>query len=362
MVFYHIENQLLVSKFTLSDFIITPLSDIDSAPYQQIIDTKTKPLGALGQLEKIALQLCKIQQTEKPFLQNPTIVIFAADHGVARCGVSAYPQDVTWQMVLNFIQGGAAINAFCKQNKIQLKVVDAGVAHDFKGISHSDFIDMKQGMGTQPFHLEKAISLEKVNKSLEVGADLVKNVAESNCNIIGFGEMGIGNTSSAALIMSIVTSIPLEECTGRGTGINDENLIKKLAILQTAYDLHIENCDTALSILECVGGYEIAMMVGAFLQAATSKMTIMVDGFIATSAFLLAHKINPNVKDYAIFCHQSDEAGHKKMLQSLDAQPLLSLGMRLGEGTGAAVAYPIIQSAAQFMQEMASFQSANVSQ
>jgi nicotinate-nucleotide--dimethylbenzimidazole phosphoribosyltransferase len=362
LVFYRIENQLFVSNFSLSNFKITPLSTTESANYQRVIDFKTKPLGALGQLEKIALQLCKIQQTEKPFLQNPNIIVFAADHGVARYGVSAYPQDVTWQMVLNFLQGGAAINAFCEQNEIHLTVVDAGVAHDFGEISHPDFIAAKQAMGTQPFHLEKAISLEKILNSLEKGANLVKEIAEKNCNIIGFGEMGIGNTSSAALIMSIVTGIPLVDCVGRGTGIDNDGLAKKINILQAAYDLHIENCDSVLDILQCVGGFEIAMMVGAFLQAAASKMTIMVDGFIATSAFLLAHKVNPTVKEYAIFCHQSDEAGHAKMLQFLDVQAIMKLDMRLGEATGAAVAYPIIKSAAKFMQNMASFESANVSQ
>ncbi len=351
-----------MSNFSLSDFKITPLSTIESAHYQHVIDFKTKPLGALGQLEKIALQLCKIQQTEKPFLKNPNIIVFAADHGVARYGVSAYPQDVTWQMVFNFLQGGAAINAFCEQNDIQLTVVDAGVAHDFGEITHQGFIAAKQAMGTQPFHLEKAMSLEKALNSLEKGSDLVKKIAQKDCNIIGFGEMGIGNTSSAALIMAIVTGIPLADCVGRGTGVNDEGLAKKLVILETAYNLHIENCDNVLDILQSVGGFEIAMMVGAFLQAAESKMIIMVDGFIATAAFLLAYKANPTVKEYAIFCHQSDEAGHQKMLQFLDVEAIMKLNMRLGEATGAAVAYPIIKSAAKFMQNMASFESANVSQ
>ena len=330
---------------------------------QHLIDNKTKPLGALGRLEEIALQAGLIQRTLTPEIKHPHIVVFAGDHGIAATGsVNPYPQAVTAQMVLNFLAGGAAINVFCRQHELGLSVVDAGVNFDFdpatKLISH------KIGYGTRNYLEGSAMTTDELSKALEAGRSVVRDLAAGGCNCIGFGEMGIGNTSSASLIMSYITGIPVEECAGRGTGASDEQLEKKREVLRQTFRLHLPaiaaNPD-AMTILEHVGGFEIAMMTGAFLQAAEARMIILVDGFIATSALLLARLIDGNVQTFCIFSHTSGESGHARMLEYLDAEPLLNLGMRLGEGTGAAMAYPLVQSAIAFLREMASFDTAGVS-
>ena len=325
------------------------------------IDGKTKPLGALGYLEEIALRVGLIQGTLTPVLKNPHIAIFAGDHGIAREGVSAYPQEVTYQMVMNFLNGGAAINVFCRQQGIVVKVVDAGVNFDFSldlGLIHA-----KMSKGTQSFLTEKAMTRRQCEDALAKGAAIVEDIFRQGCNVIGFGEMGIGNTSSASVLMSRLCRIPVEECVGRGTGLNAGQLQHKIAILKRAIALHRENTKTedVLDALSTFGGFEIVMMCGAMLQAAELKMILLVDGFIATTAFLAAYHVCPAVKDYAFFCHQSDEHGHTRVLQFLEVRPILNLSMRLGEGTGAAVAYPILMSAVNFLNEMASFESAGVS-
>ena len=324
---------------------------------QHKINFKTKPLGALGMLEKLALQIGTVQNTLSPELKNPTIVVFAADHGIAKSGVSAYPQEVTFQMVMNFLQGGAAINAFCEQNKINLKVVDAGVNFDFE--KNPNLIDAKIAHGTNNFLTEKAMTETQLQQCFERGAAIVADIASTGCNVIGFGEMGIGNTSSATMLLHYIADLPLKKCVGRGTGLNDEQLVKKLEILKTAKKTHGQLTNIN-DILCTFGGFEIAQMCGAMLAAHEHKMIIMVDGFIATSAFLAASTMNPNIKDNAIFCHQSEEFAHKKMLKLLKAEPILKLKMRLGEGTGCAIAYPIIESAVTFLNKMASFESAGV--
>jgi nicotinate-nucleotide--dimethylbenzimidazole phosphoribosyltransferase len=327
---------------------------------QHKIDFKTKPIGALGELEAIAKKICLIQNTLSPRLIAPHIVVFAGDHGIALEGVSAYPQDVTWQMVYNFIQGGAAINVFCKQNDISLQVVDCGVNYTFP--DNASIMHKKVGMGTKSFLREPAMTADKCQKALKNGLDIVNAIHnDSGCNIIGFGEMGIGNTSSAAMIMHFITSKSMEECAGRGTGLDDEKLKLKIDILKRALISRHLTFQTPESLLENFGGFEIATMVGAMMQAKALNMTIMVDGFIATAAFLVAHKMDASILNQAIFCHQSNESGHKYMLEYLGVKPILNLGMRLGEGTGCAVAYPIIKSAVAFMNEMASFESAGVS-
>jgi nicotinate-nucleotide--dimethylbenzimidazole phosphoribosyltransferase len=330
------------------------------AEIQHKIDFKTKPTGALGELEAIARKICLMQSTLSPTLIAPHIVVFAGDHGIAKEGVSAYPQDVTWQMVYNFIQGGAAINVFCKQNDISLQVVDCGVNYTFP--NNANIIHKKIGMGTKSFLHEPAMTSDECHIALKNGLDIVNAIqADSRCNIIGFGEMGIGNTSSAAMIMHFITSKSMEECAGRGTGLDDEKLKLKIDILKQALISRHLTFQTPESLLENFGGFEIATMVGAMMQAKTLNMTIMVDGFIATAAFLVAHMMDASILNNAIFCHQSNESGHKYMLEYLGVKPILNLGMRLGEGTGCAVAYPIINSAVAFMNEMASFESAGVS-
>ena len=329
-----------------------------SGEIQHKIDFKTKPTGALGMLEKLALQIALIQQNLSPTLLNPHLVIFAADHGLAREGISKYPPEVTYQMVLNFVAGGAAINVFSKQHGFNLQVVDAGVMGDFPPIL--PIIHHKVGHGTKSSLHESAMSLLEVEKCIELGAKVVQDIFEKNCNVIGFGEMGIGNTSSASLLMSKICNIPLLDCVGRGTGVDDKGLKHKISILANVLNKYQEE-ESTLQTLANLGGFEIAQMVGAMLQAAQNQMIILIDGFIATSAFLVAHVLEPNVLDYAIFCHQSDESGHKQMLKYLNVEAILKLNLRLGEGTGCALAYPIIQAAVNFLNKMASFESAGVS-
>lgn len=334
---------------------------------QQIIDQKTKPLGALGQLEAIALQVGLIQNTTTPVISKPHIVVFAADHGIAATGlVNPYPQAVTAQMVRNFLGGGAAINVFCRQHAIGLSVVDAGVAYEWEDALQQDtrFIQNKIAAGTANYLEGPAMTAEQCAVALQKGREVVEQLSDAGCNTIGFGEMGIGNTSSAALIMSSLLQLPVSECVGRGTGANDAQLQTKISTLEKAAQLHhIANLPhQPMQLLQAIGGFEIAMMTGAYLEACAQGMVIVVDGFITTAALLLAKTINPAVIGNCIFAHCSGEKGHQKMLDYLDAKPLLHLGMRLGEGTGAALAIPLVQSAVLFLTEMASFASAGVSE
>ena len=341
-------NELKQSKIELQQTI------------QHKIDFKTKPLGALGRLEEIALQICLIQQTDKPELINPHILVFASDHGIANEGVSAYPQDVTWQMVYNFLSGGAAINVFTKQHNIAVKVIDAGVNKDFDSIPN--LISAKVDYGTKSFLHGKAMTelqLEECRKQAKLIVNEVIQTTKSN--IIGFGEMGIGNTSSASLIMNCITGINLKDCIGKGTGLDDEQLAKKYEILNKALVNNKLDIQLPYDVLQTFGGFEIVMITEAMLEAYDKNCVIMVDGFIASAAFLVAHKINPSIIHNAIFCHQSDEKGHKLLLDYLQVKPLVNLNMRLGEGTGCAVAYPIIQSAVIFLNQMANFETAGVS-
>ncbi|MDQ1770293.1 nicotinate-nucleotide--dimethylbenzimidazole phosphoribosyltransferase [Labilibaculum sp. A4] len=325
---------------------------------QSKIDLKTKPIGSLGVLEKLAVKIGCIQNTLSPELKQPTIMVFAADHGIALDGVSPYPQEVTWQMVANFLSGGAAINVFGRQNGIDIRIIDAGVNFDFD--KSSGVINAKVNYGTKSYLNEPAMTAEQFKTAIKRGADLCDKMHREGSNIIGFGEMGIGNTSSAAILLHILAGVDLKECVGRGTGWDDEGLKKKYEILKNAVanyngDNYVEN------ILTHFGGFEIVMIAGAMLKAAELKMVILVDGFIISSALLAASKINSDVLEYCIFTHKSNENGHKHMLQHLKAEPILDLGMRLGEGTGAAVAYPIIESSVNFLNQMASFEDAGVS-
>jgi nicotinate-nucleotide--dimethylbenzimidazole phosphoribosyltransferase len=325
---------------------------------QHKIDFKTKPTGALGQLEDIALQIGLIQETLSPKLVNPHMVVFAADHGIAAEGVSKYPSEVTRQMVLNFAQNGAAINVFCKQNSISLKVVDMGVKG---GSLNNPLISSRRvGEGTKNFLHEPAMTSEQLAQCFKHGREVVEDIAKTGCNIIGFGEMGIGNTSSAAVLMHKFTGISIGYCVGKGTGLDETRVLAKKQILEKAAESHgIEN--DPLSILTTFGGFEIAAITSAILTAAECGMTVLIDGYIATAAFLAAHAIDPKVKEYSVFCHLSDEIGHRGMLDFLEVQPILRLNLRLGEGTGVALVYPIIQAAVAFLNDMASFESAGVS-
>ena len=327
---------------------------------QQRIDRKTKPTGALGQLETLALQIGLIQdRSDALTLTQPTMLVFAADHGVATEGVSAYPPEVTYQMVLNFLSGGAAINVFCRQHSIDLTVVDAGINHDLE--PHPLLISAKMGFGTANLRHHPAMSREVAEACLTKGADVVRSVYERGCNVLGLGEMGIGNTSSAALLTSLLCDLPLEACVGRGTGLDAAGCRHKLSLLQQAQQHHGTPTDP-VDVLATYGGFEIAQMVGAMLQAASQRMIVLVDGFIASAALLVAYRLYPEVLSYAVFCHQSQEIGHGRLLKALGVRPLLYLDLRLGEGTGCALAFPLLQSAINFYNEMASFDEAGVSE
>jgi nicotinate-nucleotide--dimethylbenzimidazole phosphoribosyltransferase len=339
------------------DFVITPLSSTLSAALQTKIDQKTKPLGALGQLEALALQIGLIQGSLTPSLNKPCILIFAGDHGIVESGVSAYPQTVTAQMVVNFLTGGAAISVFARQHLLELLIVDAGVN---AGLArHPRLIDAKIGKGTRNFLTHPAMTTEACTQALQAGAELVLQQHNNGCNCIGLGEMGIGNTSSAAMLMHCLTALPLTQCVGRGTGLNDSQLKNKLNILQQALKQH-DGITEPLDVLTTFGGFETAMMVGAYLKAAELGMLIMVDGFIACSALLVAYKLHPHVLDYCVFSHVSSERGHQALLNQFNARALLNLELRLGEGSGIALAYPLLQSALVFLNEMSTFAEAGV--
>ena len=330
-----------------------------TAALQARIDGKTKPPGSLGRLEALALQLGLIQNTLTPRLSKPHILVCAGDHGAARAGVSAYPQDVTWQMVENFINGGAAINVLARAAGMALTVADAGVNHDFG--ARPGLIDAKVANGTANYLEGPAMSAAQRDAALAHGERIVRALADDGCNVLGFGEMGIGNTAAASLITHCLTRAPLAVCVGRGTGLDDAGLERKRTLLSQALPLYRGAHDDALAVLAQFGGFEIAMLAGAMLAAARLRMLLLIDGFIVTAALLVAARVAPAVLDYCIFAHRSDEAGHAVQLEYLGAEPLLQLGMRLGEGTGAALAYPLVASAAAFLDEMASFESAGVS-
>lgn len=321
------------------------------------IDNKAKPTGSLGILEKLAQQIGELFQTLEPKINQPNMVVFAADHGIAQHGVSAYPQDVTRQMVTNFLEGGAAINVFCKQNNIKLSIVDAGVNYDFP--SNANLISTKIAKGTQSFLHGPAMSKSELSLCFAKGAAVVNAVAKTGSNCIGFGEMGIGNTSTASVLMSIITKIPLEDCVGLGTGVNDAKLIQKQKTLQAAVDNYSGSHELEEK-LAYFGGFEIIQMASGMLTAHENNMLILVDGFICSVAFLIAHQKNPKIIKNAIFCHCSAEQAHVKLLEYLEVQTVLQLGLRLGEGTGCAIAFPIIESAGAFLNEMASFETAGV--
>lgn len=329
-----------------------------AAALQHKIDRKTKPLGALGHLEGLGLKIGLVQQSLTPTLSKPHMIVFAGDHGAAKAGVSAYPQDVTWQMVENFLAGGAGINVFARQNGLNLTVVDAGVAHDFG--SRPGLINAKVGPGTKNYLDEPAMTQAECATAMERGAGIIRALAADGCNIVGFGEMGIGNTAAASLITHCLTGAPLADCIGRGTGLDDAGLAKKRRLLESAL-ARTGKLDHPLTVLAEFGGFEIAMMAGAMLAAAQARMVLMIDGFIVGSAALTAAGLAPAITDYCVFCHRSAEPGHVAQLTALGAQPLIDLGLRLGEGTGAALAYPLVQAAVNFVNEMASFETAGVS-
>lgn len=335
----------------------------------QRIDQKTKPLGALGNLESLAYQLALIQSqgqtqaAESITLNNPNVVVFAGDHGIADEGVSIAPSDVTHQMVMNFLSGGAAINCFCRANQVQITVVDCGILLPIE-TAHPHLVVQRLGARTQNFVQQAAMTPQQVEQGLEYGQQLVTKVIHSGSNLVMFGEMGIANTSSAAALLAALSGLPSEICVGKGTGISPEQFQKKQMLIHQA----VLRCQEAMGdpkqepklVLAELGGFEIVQMVGGFLAAAQHNTPVIVDGFIATVAAYVATLLNPSCRDYMIFAHRSHESGHQAVLQLLEARPLLDLGLRLGEGTGAVLAVPLLRATAEFYNTMASFEQAGV--
>ena len=338
-----------------------------AAHVQTLLDEKTKPVGSLGVLEQLAHRIACILGTAQPVLQQPQMVVFAADHGLAARGVSAYPVDVTWQMVENFMAGGAAVSVLARQHGVALNVVDCGVARDF-AVREQDPHDKlpkagqprlwrrKVAYGTQDCSQGPAMTAQECALAIRNGVELVKQLPG---NALLLGEMGIGNTSTASLLLSKLCGIPVAQVTGMGTGLNAEGVQRKIAILEAVLAEHAVVTEP-LDVLAAMGGLEVATMVGAVLQAAAERRVIGVDGFITTSAVLVASRLQPAVLQRCVYAHRSGEPGHDLMLKALNAQPLLDWQLRLGEGSGAATAWPLLPSACAILREMASFASAGV--
>ena len=326
---------------------------------QAKIDDLTKPKGSLGRLEELAMQIGLIQQTLSPELRHPQNIVFAGDHGIVDEGVSIAPKEVTWQQVCHFThpQGTGGVNFLCRQHGFTLKVVDAGVDYDLprdRGI-----IDLKVARGTSNFLYRPAMTGQQMEQCLEGGAAVVRQCFDEGSNVLSFGEMGIGNTSPSSIWMSYFTGIPLAECVGAGSGLDSAGIRHKYEILSKAM-ANYSGDGSPRDIIRWFGGFEMVMAVGAMLKAAELKMVILVDGFIMTACMLAASKLQPEVLSYAIFGHCGDESGHRKMLDALGAKPLLNLGLRLGEGTGAICAYPIVESAVRMINQMDTFSGADI--
>ena len=327
----------------------------------QKIDNLNKPKGSLGRLESLAMQMAMIQQTLSPTLRHPCHLLLGGDHGIEREGVSLSPRDVTWQQMINFTRGGGGVNMFCRQHGFDLKIVDMGVDYDLS--AYPTIIDRKIAHGTDNFLYRPAMNESQFHQAIDTGAELVDECRRVGADIICIGEMGIANTSPSSIWMSLWGNIPLQECIGAGSGLNDEGIARKCAILQRAVDNFLaagNDPDDPETVIRYFAGYEMAGAIGAMLRAAELKMAVMVDGFIMSACMLAASRLYPDVLRYAIFGHCGDEVGHRRMLALMDAQPLLSLNLRLGEGTGALCAFPIIDSAVRMINELNNFQNAQI--
>lgn len=349
----------------MTTFTLPTVQDISnpafSAKLQHKIDNKTKPLGSLGQLEALALQLGQILGTESPQLDQPQMLVFAGDHGLTARGVSAFPSDVTWQMVENFIAGGACVSVLAKANNIALNVVDCGVNHAFLDAlqtPRTGLLDYKIANGTADSSMGAAMTAAQCQQAIENGMAIIKNLPG---NTILLGEMGIGNTSAASLILSRLGGLSIADCTGSGTGLDGAGIDRKTAVLRDVLAFH-SGVTAPLEVLAAFGGFEMATMLGAVFQAAAERRVIVVDGFITTAVILVANALQPAVLQHCVFAHRSGERGHGLMLGQLQAEPLLSMGLRLGEGSGAALAWPLLVAACMVMRDMASFESAGVSE
>jgi len=348
-------------------FDIQPTDKSLTATIQDKIDNLNKPKGSLGRLEELALQLCLVQQSLSPSTAHPCHLLLGADHGIEREGVSVSPREVTWQQMINFTRGGGGVNMFCRQHGFHLRIVDVGVDYDLTEVP--GIIDRKVRRGTDNFRYGPAMTTEEFDRTIQIGCDLVDECAAEGCRVLAIGEMGIGNTSPSSIWMHLMGDVPLRDCIGAGAGLDKPGIRHKYEVLREAVDNYrrrvplidpLPQEGTGDGYLNYFGGFEMTTAIGAMLRAAELRIVILVDGFIMTACALAAIRLYPAAQDYMIFTHCGDESGHRMMLDIVDAQPLLSLGLRLGEGTGALCAFPIVDAAARMMNEMNNFDNANI--
>ena len=350
-------------------FDIHPVDRSIKAAIQAKIDNLNKPKGSLGRLEEIAMQVCLIQQTLEPSLAHPCHLLFGGDHGIEREGVSLSPRQVTWQQMINFTHGGGGVNMFCRQHHFTLRIIDVGVDCDLSSVP--GIINRKIARGTKNFLYEPAMSEDEFNRAIEVGVEMADACHSEGCRILSIGEMGIANTSPSSIWMHIFGNIPLKDCIGAGAGLNSEGIRHKYEVLSKAVDRFYGQFGLngqygsiqpvqPTEVLRFFGGFEMIAAIGAMLRAAELGMIVLIDGFIMTACAIAAIRLYSYVQDYMIFTHCGDESGHKKMLDIVGAKPLLSLGLRLGEGTGALCAFPLIDSAVRMMNEMNNFDNAKI--
>lgn len=344
---------------TMRNFDIQPIDESLRPAIQQKIDNLNKPKGSLGRLETVAMQICLIQQTLSPSLDHPCHLLLGGDHGIEREGVSVSPREVTWQQMINFTRGGGGVNMFCRQHGFDLKIVDVGVDYDLT--PYPAIMNRKIARGTRNFLYEAAMSEDEFDKAIQVGADLADDCSQQGCRILCIGEMGIANTSPSSIWMHLFGNIPLKECIGAGAGLDCDGIRHKYEVLSKAVSHYsLIPHSSKLTPLVYFGGFEMIAAIGAMLRAAELHLIILVDGFIMTACAMATCLLYPQAKDYMIFTHCGDESGHQLMLDMLEASPLLRLGLRLGEGTGALCAFPIIDSAVRMMNEMNNFENANI--
>ena len=329
---------------------------------QDKIDNLNKPKGSLGVLEEVAMQVALIQETLTPTLRHPAHILFGGDHGIEREGVSLSPREVTWQQMINYGRGGGGVNVLCRQHGFSLRIVDVGVDYDFDPVRHAHVIPRKIRYGTRNFLHEAAMTAGEWEQALAVGREQVDACHAEGSNVLCLGEMGIGNTSPSSVLMHLFLDIPLPQCVGAGSGLDAVGISHKLAVLTEAVQRYRGGCEgfTVTDTIRYFAGYEMAAAIGAMLRAAELRMVILVDGFIMTACMLAAQQLCPSVRECAIFGHCGDEGGHQLMLSAMHAQPLLRLAMRLGEGTGALCAYPIVASAVHLLNEMDNFAHAEI--
>jgi len=345
----------------MKTFEIHPLDLSLQAEVQQHIDNLNKPKGSLGVLEELALQVCLIQQSFTPVLSHPCHLLLGGDHGIEREGVSVSPREVTWQQMLNFSRGGGGVNMFCRQHSFHLRIVDVGVDYDFQAVK--GILNRKIARGTDNFLYGPAMTEQQFDQAIQTGCELVDDCVREGCNILSIGEMGIANTSPSSIWMSILGHLPLNICIGAGAGLDDAGIQHKREVLSTAVARYQHTCGadpSPVTLLRYFGGFEMVTAIGAMLRAAEQHLIILIDGFIMTACAMAASHLYPASKDYMVFAHCGDESGHQLMLDCLKARPLLRLGLRLGEGTGALCAYPIVDSAVRMMNEMNTFDKAHI--